>query len=80
MMKTIKLKINDSIYNELMWFLNRFSKDEVQIIKEDEDFAATKNYLERELEEIKSGKATFHTVEETDSRIEKTIRNHEDPS
>jgi hypothetical protein len=79
-MKIIKLKINDSIYNELMWFLNRFSKDEVEIIKEDENFAATKNYLERELKEIKSGKATFHTLEEAESRIEKTIRKYEDPS
>ncbi|MDI5894718.1 MULTISPECIES: tRNA pseudouridine synthase A [Flavobacterium] len=79
-MQTIKLKINDSIYNELMWFLNRFSKDEVEIIKENEDFTETKNYLERELEDIKSGTATFFTVEEAEIRIEKTIRKYENPS
>lgn len=43
--QTIKLKINDGIYNELMGFLNRFSKDEVEIIKENGDFNETKNYL-----------------------------------
>ncbi|MES2804866.1 MAG: tRNA pseudouridine synthase A [Bacteroidota bacterium] len=79
-MQTIKLKINDSIYNELMWFLNRFSKDEVEIIKENEDFTETKNYLERELEDIKSVTATFFTVEEAEIRIEKTIRKYENPS
>ena len=62
-MHTIKLNVSDSIYNELIVLLTRFSKEEVEIISDNENFTASKNYLHRELEDLKSGKATFYTVD-----------------
>ena len=38
-----------------------------------------KNYLEKELNEIIKGDARFITVEETEQRLEKIIRQHENP-
>jgi hypothetical protein len=76
-MHTIKLKIEDSVYDKFIWFLGKFTKDEVEVIIEDTNFSETKNYLESELNEIKSGKAIFFTVNETEQRLENLIKKHE---
>jgi len=76
-MQTIRLNINDKIYDRLMWLLGKFSKDEVEIIKEDKDFAANRSYLETELNEIVDGKAKFVTLEDAEQRLENVIRKHE---
>ena len=44
-MHTLILKVNDRIYDKLMWFLSKFSKDEVEIIPETSDFAKDQKYL-----------------------------------
>ncbi len=72
-MHTIKLKISDKIYDKFTWLLSKFSKDEVEVIKEDETYNAAKIYLEKELNEINNGKASFHTIEELDKILERTI-------
>lgn len=38
-MRTIRLKIHDDVYDKLMWFLNKFSIDEVEVIQGSEDSA-----------------------------------------
>jgi vacuolar-type H+-ATPase subunit E/Vma4 len=77
-MHTIRLKINEKVYDKFIWFLNRFTKDEVEIIPEDEEFDKTREYLEQELEEIESGKATFYSQEKVEKRLDQVIRKHED--
>ncbi|MFW5974674.1 MAG: tRNA pseudouridine synthase A [Bacteroidota bacterium] len=77
-MHTIRLKINEKVYDKFIWFLNRFTKDEVEIIPEDEEFDETREYLEQELKEIESGKATFYSQEEVEKRLDQVIRKHED--
>jgi len=77
-MQTIKLKVNDDIYDKLIWLLGKFGKDEIEIINESSDYSVTKKYLESELEEIESGKANFLTVNETEVRLENVIKKHED--
>jgi hypothetical protein len=39
-----------------MWFPGRFSKDEIQIEEETDQFISTKEYLEKELNTIEEGK------------------------
>ena len=77
-MHTIRLKINEKVYDKFISFLNRFTKDEVEIIPEDEEFDETREYLEQELKEIESGKATFYSQEEVEKRLDQVIRKHED--
>lgn len=77
-MHTLKLKINDQVYDKLIRLLGKFSKDEVEIIMDDSNFNETKKYLDAELDEIKSGKAMFFTVNETEQRLENLIKKHED--
>ena len=77
-MHTLKLKINDQVYDKLIWLLSKFSKDEVEIIMDESNFNETKKYLDAELDEIKSGKAMFFTVNEAEQRLENLIKKHED--
>jgi len=77
-MHTIKLKIDDRIYDELIRQLGKFSKDEVEIVMDESNFNETKNYLNAELDEITSGKAKFFTVNEAEQRLENLIKKHED--
>ena len=77
-MHTIKLKIEDKVYDKLIWLLSKFTKDEVEIILEESSFTETKKYLETELDEILKDKADFLTVNDTEQRLENLIRKHED--
>ena len=77
-MHTIKLKIEDKVYEKLIWLLSKFTKDEVEIILEESSFTETKKYLETELDEILRDKADFLTLNETEQRLENLIRKHED--
>ena len=65
-MQTIHLKINDRVYEKVMWLLGKFSKDEIEIIGSDEDFKTTRAYLHSELEDINSGKAEFMDIDQAD--------------
>jgi hypothetical protein len=77
-MHTLKLKINDQVYDKLIGLLSKFKKDEVEIIMDESNFNETKRYLDTELEEITSGNAKFLTVNEAEQRLENLIKKHED--
>lgn len=79
-MHTIRLKISDKIYDNLIWLLSKFSKDELEVISETAEFNENKKYLENELKDIKDGKANFLTIEETELRLDKAIKKHENRS
>jgi hypothetical protein len=78
-MHTIKLKINDNIYDKLLFLLNKFDKSELEIITDDNEFNDNKRYLEAELNEIISGKSTFIGLEDLDSRLERVIGELDNP-
>ncbi|MFA5971426.1 MAG: hypothetical protein WC780_03655 [Lentimicrobiaceae bacterium] len=76
-MHTIRLKVNDKIYEKLLWLLSKFSKDEIEIVVEDSTFNNEQKYLEKELNEIISGEAKFISIEEAEERLDKSIKQHE---
>jgi len=76
--ETIKIKINDSVYKHFMWFLERFKKHEIQVIKVDDDYLSVKEYLNKELKEIESGNGEFISLDQLDQELEDSIRAHED--
>lgn len=77
-MQTIRLKVNNDTYKHLMWFLSKYKKEEVQIIKEDEEFVSVQNYLKDELTSIEDGNAEFVDIDELDAELETTIGQYED--
>jgi len=77
-MHTIKLKIDDTVYDKLIWLLGKFNKEEVEIILEETTFLETKKYLDSELHDILTNKANFLSENETEQRLDSLIKKHED--
>lgn len=77
-MQTVKIRVNEKAHDELMSFLSKFNKSEVEIISESSDFLEVKNYLHAELNEILKGQAIFIDIDEAESRLESIIQKHED--
>ena len=77
-MHTLRLRVDNKVYKNLMWFLGRFSKDEIQIEEETDQFISTKEYLEKELNTIEEGKAEYISVEQLNDDLEAILRSHED--
>jgi len=68
-MHTLQLKINDKVYDRFLWLLSKFSKEEVEIVNEDQDFVSTQSYLQKEFDEIQSGNANFISQIEFENRL-----------
>jgi hypothetical protein len=77
-MQTIRLRVNDSIFQQLMWFLKRFGKNEIEVINENEEYLSIQEYLKKELENIENGTAEFISFNQLDEELESTIRKYED--
>ena len=77
-MQTIRLRVNDTIFQQLMWFLKRFSKNEIEVINENEEYLSIQEYLINELDNINNGKAEFINFNQLDQELESTIRKYED--
>lgn len=77
-MQTIRLRVNDKVYKHLMWFLNKFSKDELQIIEEDQKFISVQKELKKDLEMLEKAQSEFIDVQQLDNELEATIRRYED--
>lgn len=76
-MQTIRLRVNDNNFSNLMWFLKKFNQEEVQVINENNEYLSVQKYLENELLEMESGNREFISLEELDEHLEQTIRNYE---
>jgi len=77
-MQTLRLKVNQDILNNLLWFLNRFDENEIQIISENDQFLSVQEYFRNELSEMENGKRNFVSIEELNDTLETTIRKYED--
>ena len=76
-MQTIRPKVNNDAYKHLMWFLTKFKKEELQIIKEDDEFVSVQKYLQDELRSIENGSAEFVSVDELNAELEASIKQYE---
>lgn len=76
-MHTVRLRVNDKVYGKLIGLLGKFSKDEVEVIPETNDFIMNQKYLSGELNEILNGKAKFMEMDEVEQRLENIIRKNE---
>ena len=76
-MQTIRLRINDKIYDKLTWLLSKFGKDEIEIIPENDEFIKNQKYLNSELNEIIQGGAKFVDINNVNERLETIIARNE---
>jgi len=76
-METIRLRVNNKIYKNLMWFLKRFSKDEILVVKENAEFLSVQEYLKIELNKVENGSEESIDIEQLDNELEASIRKYE---
>lgn len=76
-MQTIRLRVNDKVYKNLIRLLSRFSKEEIQVIEENDTFLSIQQYLEKELTSVEDGSAEYTSIEELENRLDATIRKNE---
>ena len=76
-MHTLKLKIDDRVYDQFLTLLNKFTTEEVEIVMDEPHSAETKKYLQSELDEINIGEAKFLSVNEAEQQLERLIKKHE---
>ncbi len=76
-MHTLKLKIDDRVYDQFLDLLSKFSKEEIEIVMNESQFSETKKYLQTELDEINTGEAKFLSVNEAEQQLENLIKKHE---
>ncbi|MCF6356784.1 MAG: hypothetical protein L3J54_03170 [Draconibacterium sp.] len=77
-MQTIKLRVNDRIYKNILWLLGKFDKEELQIIEEDTQYISAKDYLGKELQKLIKGEEKLLDIDEVNSELENTIKQYED--
>ncbi|MGB0888142.1 MAG: tRNA pseudouridine synthase A [Vicingaceae bacterium] len=76
-MQTVRLRINDKIYDKLMWLLSKFKTDELEIITETQDFLSVQSYLQNTLNDIDNKNASFLSVDNLNEELENSIRKYE---
>lgn len=75
MNNTITIKVSDKIYNHLMWFLKRFSKDELEIV-EIQNLEKLKSELHDDLEQSLKSPENHLSIEELDALLEDTLKRY----
>ena len=76
-MQTIRLRVNDKTYKNLIRLLSKFSKDEVEVIEENDTFLSIQQYLEKELASVEEGTAKYTSIEALENRLDATLRKNE---
>ena len=79
-MRAIKLLVSDEAYDQFMKLLKKFRKDQVEVVADEKSFQEAKSYRNLELREMNEGKASWHTLEDAEKKLEDDIRKHEERS
>jgi uridine kinase len=76
-MQTIRLRVNDRVYKNLMRLLSKFGRDDIQVIEEDENYLSIQQYLKKELFKVEDDSAKYIDIDEAEDTLDATIRKHE---
>ena len=76
-MQTIRLRVNEKVYKNLIRLLSQFSKEEIQVIEENETYLSIQQYLEKELASVEDGSAEYTNIKDLENRLDATIRKNE---
>lgn len=76
-MYSLRLKVNNSIYLEVLELLSKFRKEDIEVIEENMHYISIKEYLENELKQIQTGKAKYVSTDELNTYLEERIAKYE---
>ena len=73
-METVHLKINSKVYDHVMWLLQQFNSDDVQIVSD--EFWKVKAELDESLRQIDSGEAKSISLEEFKKETDELLKKY----
>lgn len=76
-MATLKLEVSEKILDKVIWLLQQFKKEDLEIIEESATFLKNKEMLQQELNRANESEAKYYSMEEANIIFEKTIRDNE---
>lgn len=76
-MESIRLDIDESIFENVLWFINQLPKNKIRIIQNNNEFKRNKQYLHEELNKIDAGKATYITIDEAEEKLDKILSRYD---
>lgn len=74
-MQTITLKVSDKTYDHLIWFLKRFRKDELEIVRDD-FFQNLKDQAEEDFQNAKVHPHLELSLEDFEKEMENTLKKY----
>ncbi len=76
-METIRISCDSNVKTKILKLLADFSSSEYEILNEDSTFNENQENLKKTFTSIENNSATFFTMEEVDTVLERTITSHE---
>ncbi len=76
-MHIIRLRVKNKAYKHLMWFLEKFKSDEIEVLSESKFFLKNQKYLQKELQKLENEESDFVSLEELNEDLEKVIAKNE---
>ncbi|ALI99137.1 hypothetical protein [Rufibacter tibetensis] len=76
-MQIIRLRVNEKVYKNLIWFMCKFTKDELENIEENDAFSATQKELKQDLTQLEKGEAEFIDIDQLNQELENTLKRYE---
>ncbi|MBC7438482.1 MAG: hypothetical protein H7250_00660 [Flavobacterium sp.] len=76
-METITIEYQSNIKEKLIAFLNSFSKNELMIVEEKNNFELIKSRVHQSYEKLKTGESKLYDIDELDAMLEKSISENE---
>ncbi|KGO92342.1 hypothetical protein [Flavobacterium subsaxonicum] len=75
-METIHLKINAKVYDHVMWLLQQFDTNDVEIVSD--KFYRDKAELDETLRLMDAGEMKYYTLDEFKNETDEIIKKYED--
>lgn len=75
-MQTIRLRVNDRIYKNLIRVHSKYNREDIEVIEEDDNYLSIQQYLEKELSSVEDGSAEYIDIEELEKSLDDTIRRY----
>lgn len=76
-METITLHFNQNIKEKLLQVLNSFSKSDLEIVQESQEFQDAKSEMQKDYQQYVIGNTKLMSVEESENELDELLRSNE---
>lgn len=73
-METVHLRVNEGVYEHVMWLLKQFDPKDVEIISD--EFLKNKAELDEDLRQIEAGTMKSYTIDEAEKETDEFLKKY----